>query len=115
MSQPISPALLVHSATLYSRTGDDDYGNPAWSATAVSLTRVRLTRAKQTIAGALGEASKDRLVLIFDCTNSLPVGTTFKARDKIVYGGETFLVRDVYDPSGDSTAAHHYRVALVGA
>lgn len=115
MSEPISVGLLVHSATLYARTADDAYGKPTWSSTAVNLTRVRVTHAKQTLATSLGEAKNDKLVLIYDCVNSLPAGTTFGERDKIVYGGMSYIVREVSDPSGDASTPHHYRLALVGA
>lgn len=115
MSEPISLEMLVHGAALYTWTGEDTFGNPTWSSTATNLTRVRVSRAKQTILTALGEAKSDRLILNFDCVNSLPVGTTFKERDKIVYGGSTYFVREISDPSGDVSTPHHYRLALVGS
>jgi hypothetical protein len=115
MSEPISLDVLVHSAALYAKTGEDSFGNPTWSATAVNLTRVRVSRAKQTLVSSLGEAKSDKLTLIYDCVNSLPVGTNFAERDKIVYGGQTFFIREVYDPSGDASTPHHYRCALVGS
>lgn len=122
MSEPISLDVLVHSATLYKQElntdgtrKEDSFGNPTYGATPTNLTRVRVSRAKQTLVSSLGEAKSDKLTLIYDCVNSLPVGTTFAERDKIVYGGQTFFIREVYDPSGDASTPHHYRCALVGS
>jgi len=115
MSEPISLDVLVHSATHYARTGEDSFGNPTWSETSNDLTRVRVSRAKQTLVTSLGEAKSDKLTLIYDCVNSLPAGIAFGERDKIVYGAQTFYVREVYDPSGDASTPHHYRLALVGS
>ena len=84
MSQPISPALLVHSADLYSCTGENQYGQPSWSTEKVELTKIRVSSSKRMTLTALGEAKNDQFVLTFDCTNSLPFGTTFNERDKIV-------------------------------
>ena len=115
MSQPISLALLVHSAELYSCTGENQYGQPSWSSTKVELTKIRVSSTKHMTLTALGEAKNDLFVLTFDCTNSLPFGTTFNERDKIVYNGKTYFVREVNAPSGDSSGVHHYRLALVGS
>lgn len=114
MSEPISLDVLVHSATLYAENGEDGYANPAWSSTAVNLSRVFVSTVRRTLLTSLGESRNDALTLIFDCTNSLPVGTTFKARDKIVYGTGTYYIREVSNPSGDTSSPHHYRCALVG-
>ena len=113
MSEPISLALLVHSAEYYPCTGDDSYGNATYG-TRSDLTRIRIGRAKAVLMTALGEAKNDKLILNYDCVNSLPAGVVFKHSDKIVYGGVTYYVREASDPSGDSSAIHHYRVALVG-
>jgi hypothetical protein len=114
MSEPISLDVLVHSADLYPKSGEDAFGNPTWGEK-VELTRIRVSRSKQTLLTALGEAKNDKLVLIFDCTNSLPAGTAFGEGDKIVYNSGTYLACEVTDNSGDVAAAHHYRVALVGS
>ena len=115
MSQPISPALLVHSADLYSCSGENQFGQPSWSATKIELEKIRVSSTKRMTLTALGEAKNDLFVLTFDCTNSLPFGTTFNERDKIVYNGKTYFVREVNAPSGDSSSVHHYRLALVGS
>jgi len=114
VSEPISEAILVHSAEYYPYTGDDAYGSPAYG-TKVDLTKIRISRARSVYINSLGEAKEDKLILNFDCVNSRPTGTTFKHLDKIIYGGVSYLVRVSDDPSGDATAAHHYRVSLVGS
>ncbi len=115
MSEPISESILVHSAEYYPyQSADDGYGNPTYG-TKVDLTKIRISRAKSSYMSSFGEAKNDRLILNFDCVNSRPSGTTFKPLDKIIYGGTSYFVRESNDPSGDATAAHHYRVALVGS
>lgn len=115
MSEPISLDVLVHSATHYQKNGEDSFGNPTWSTTPNSLSRIRVSVVKQTILTSLGEAKNDKLTLIYDCTNSLPKGVTFGERDKITYDGHDYIVREVIGPSGDASAPHHYRLALVGS
>lgn len=111
MSSPISPAILTHSATLYPTTGVVNsvrtYG------AAVNLTSVRVRSVKQTAMASLGEMKNDKFLLTFDCVNSVPAGTTFKANDKIVYGSYTLAVRAAIPATGDSSAVHHWEVSLV--
>lgn len=113
MSEPISEAILVHAAEYYPCTGNDSFGNPTHG-TKVDLSKIRIGRAKTVMLTALGEAKKDKLILNYDCTYSLPSGVVFKHNDKIVYSGASYLVREASDPSGDTASPHHYRVALVG-
>jgi hypothetical protein len=112
MSSPLSTSILVHTAALYSYSNTDEYNNATYGS-AVTLTRVRVSPAKKNELTALGEKNNDALVLIYDNANSLPKGTTFKALDKIVYGGKNYIVREVDEPSGDAASIHFYRVRLV--
>jgi hypothetical protein len=115
MSIPISKGILDHSVTKYAKIGESSYGNPIYSDTQEDITYVRVATSKKALLTNLGELKNDKLVLIFDCTNSLPAGTTFNEGDKIVYKDVDYIVREVTDPSGDDENPHHYRVALVGS
>jgi hypothetical protein len=106
MSRPISPALLIHSATFYSYLG-----TPGSFGAAVSLVGVRFRSVRQNAMTSLGDMKSDLFTMLFDCANSGPAGTTFKPKDKIVYGSFTLYVRKV--TQGDGSAAHHYELSLV--
>lgn len=107
----MSSAILTHSATLYPYTGTVNsvktYG------AAVNLTSVRVRSVKQVGMTSLGEMKNDKFLLSFDCVNSAPFGTTFKANDKIVFGTSTLAVRAANPCPGDSDAIHHWEVSLV--
>jgi hypothetical protein len=114
MSAPISEIMLTHSADYYPVTGLDARGKPIYG-TKVSLTAVRFTsKIKQNVMIATGEQKNDKGALYFDSSISRPSGQTFEKNGKIVYGGASYLIRDISDPSGDG-GIHHVRLALVGA
>jgi len=111
LSQPIPRRLLPHTATLYKRTGVDQYGKPTY-ASGVILQYVRFEPTKQTALTALGEQKNDRMVMFFDCVNSLPTTATFDQLDRVVFGAYDLVVRTRDDLFGDDAAAHHYEVSL---
>lgn len=111
MSSAIPRRLLVHSASLYPYTGTVNsvktYG------ALVALKFVRFEPVKQNAMTSLGEMKNDTFVMVFDCRNSTPVGATFKANDKIVFGSTTLAVRKVASGIDDTANVHHYEVNLV--
>lgn len=114
MSAPISEIMLTHSADYYPVIGLDARGKPTYG-TKVSLSAVRFTsKIKQNVMIATGEQKNDKGALYFDSSISRPSGQTFEKNGKIVYGGASYLIRDISDPSGDG-GVHHVRLALVGA
>lgn len=114
MSKPMSNRLLVHSSTLTPAGTVDADGNST-AGTAVNLTKVRVISAKQNAMTALGESKNDKLVLIFDCKASLPLGTTFKANDLVTYpvtDGIQYTIRSVDARCSNSSVTDYYRVNL---
>ena len=111
MSSPIPRKNLPHSATLYKRTGVDQYNKPTYAA-AVTLSFVRVDPLKQTALTALGEMKNDKMHLFFDCVMSLPVGTKFNQMDRVVFGDFNLTVRQTDTLYGDGAAPHHYEVSL---
>ena len=111
MSRPIPRRLLPHTATLYKRTGVDQYNDPTYAA-GVALQFVRFEPTKKTALTALGEMADDKMMLFFDCVNSLPVGTTFGQMDRVVFGGFDLTVRQADPMTGSGADVHHYEVAL---
>lgn len=112
MSSAIPRRLLAHSATLhrYDKTVNSvkTYFSPA-----IDLKFVRFEPVKQNAMTSLGEMKNDTFVMVFDCRNSTPVGTTLKTNDKIVFGSITLAVRKVASGVDDTSAVHHYEVNLV--
>lgn len=114
MSAPISEIMLTHTADYYPVTGLDARGKPTYG-TKVSLTAVRFTsRIKTNTMTGTGDQKNDKGALFFDSSISRPSGQSFEKNGKIVYGGSSYLIRDISDPSGDG-GIHHIRLALVGA
>jgi hypothetical protein len=107
MSEPISLDLLIHSATLYPCVTGGTFG------TAVSLINVRFRSVRQNAMTSLGEMKSDLFTMVFDCANSGPSGTTFKNKDKIVFGAFTLYVRKVTQSDGDTVGSHHFELSLV--
>lgn len=111
MSSPIPRRLLVHSASLYPYAGT--VNSVKTSGEPVGLKFVRFEPVKQNAMTSLGDMKNDSFVMVFDCRNSSPPGTTFKADDKIVFGRSTMAVRKVASGVDDTSSAHHYEVNLV--
>ncbi len=111
MSSPIPRRLLVHSATLNPYAGTVNsvktYG------AAMALKFVRFEPVKQNAMTSLGEMKSDRFVMVYDCKNSTPSRTTFKANDKITFGNYVMAVRKVADGIDDTPNVHHFEVNLV--
>lgn len=89
-----------------------DTHNKETFAAGVTLQFVRFEPTKQTAITSLGEGKDDKMMMFFDCKNSLPVGTTFSQLDKIVFGDFTLRVRLNDFLYGDDAAVHHYEVSL---
>jgi hypothetical protein len=113
MIPPIPRAVLNQSATLYpflttSAAGLKTYG------TTVSLSSLAVFPVKQNAMTSLGEMKNDLYLMVFDTVNSLPAGTTFKMKDKIVYASVNLEVRKA-SPIVDLTtgAVHHYELNLI--
>lgn len=110
---PIPRRVLCHTATLYPFTSVDEYNNVTYGE-AVNLSYVRFQATRQTALTAMGEARDDRLVMFYDCANSLPAGIVPKEMDKLVFANSPFIVRTVNAEYAMDASVHHYEVMLKG-
>jgi hypothetical protein len=112
MGSPIPRRDLPHTAILeaFIKTvaSKSTYATPA----AVSF--VRFEAAKKNAMTSLGDMKNDSYVLYIDRVNSLPKGTTVKVKDRITFGAEVLIVREVSPKYGRDAEPHHWEVALVG-
>lgn len=104
--QSIPRSILNQSVVYYERLSVDEYGNTTYQ-TSITLNYVRLEPVKESSLSALGEMAKDKLLLFYDYSNSLPVGIIFKELDKITYNNKDYFVRVVNDYIN-----HHCEVIL---
>lgn len=111
MIAPIPRALLPHSATLYKRTGVDE-NNKATFADGVTLENVRFDGTRKRTVGKLGEEVSNRLLMTFDCVNSMPSEAEFAEQDEIDFGGTRFVVSAVTPEYTVYGYPHHYEVLL---
>ena len=113
MIPPIPRAVLNQTATLYPFTTTNAAGVKSYSAT-VALSSIAMFPAKQNAMTSLGEMKNDLYLMVFDSVNSLPAGTTFKLKDKIVYGSVNLEVRKA-SPIVDLTTGqtHHWEMNLI--
>jgi hypothetical protein len=109
----IPRAVLNQAATLYPFVSTSA-GNVKTYGTTVSLTNIAMFPAKQNAMTSLGEMKNDLYLMFFDSATSLPVGTTFKIKDKIVYGSINLEIRKA-TPLPDLTTGgvHHWEINLV--
>lgn len=106
--------LLNMTATLYPKSGEDEYGNPSFG-TAVTLGNIYIEQTKAATIGTLGETSDGSLTLYFDAENSTPSTTVFKALDKIVYDSVNYLVRQAVPYRNPMTGTiHHWELTIAG-
>lgn len=110
---PIPRRVLCHMATLYPFVSIDEYQNVTYG-TAVNLSYVRFQPTRQTALTAQGEARDDKLVMFYDCVNSLPLAVVPKEMDKLVFANLPFIVRTVNAEYAMDTGVHHYEVMLKG-
>jgi len=113
MIPAIPRAVLNQAATLYPFVSTSA-GNVKTYGTAVSLSSIAMFPAKQNAMTSLGEMKNDLYFMVFDSANSLPAGTTFKMKDKIVFGSVNLEVRKA-TPQPDLTTGltHHWELNLV--
>lgn len=112
MSSAIPRRLLVHSASL--RRYDKTVASvKTFFTPAIDLKFVRFEPVKQNAMTSLGEMKNDRFVMVYDCRNSTPVGTTFKFNDEITWGTFVLVVRKVSTGIDDTANPHHLEVSIV--
>lgn len=111
------PAKWLNQAVSFYAKGSggyDDYGNPVDYGDEVGITRIRIEYNVATTNSTNGETMVDDAVLYYDPVQSSPAGLSFPRKSKIVFGGDTFLVR-LYDPKFDETGRlHHVELRLTG-
>ena len=114
MIPPIPRAILNQAATLYPFVSTSTGGVKTYGTT-VSLSNIAMFPAKQNAMTSLGEMKNDLYLMVFDVVNSLPAATSFKVKDKIVYGSQNLEVRKA-TPQPDLTTGltHHWELNLVG-
>lgn len=106
--KPISSRFLTSTVTLHKKTGDDAYARPVYDA-GTEVSRVGLEAPKKSKLDDLGEQAEDKLVLYHDIRKS--TSAIYKKGDKVVYGGESYYVREAQlYPNPD--APHHWEVRL---
>lgn len=113
----IPRTALTHSVIYYEYDGVNEYGEPSYKSTGVdehgeplfgvSVLYVRCEPVKQTALRALGEMKDDKLILFYDCVNSLPASIVFKPFDKIVFNSQDYIIRTV-----GNYAPHHVELFL---
>ena len=111
MFSAIPRTMLPHTATLKRATGIDENLNKTYAAT-VTLNFVRFEPAKKTALTSLGEQRDDKMVLFFDCLNSLPFGQTFEQLDEIEFNGIKLSIREVNPEYTVYGTPHHYEIYL---
>ena len=106
--------ILNKSATLYQKTGVDEYGNPTYG-TAIPIGSIYVERSIAVTNGSLGETADGTLTLYFDCENSTPSGQQFNNLDKVVYKGVSYLCRNAVPlPNPMTDTDHHWEITLYG-
>ena len=111
-SQPIPRKILKNTAELYPYVSVDEFNAPTYG-TKVDLSYVHGQPVKKTSLSALGEQKDDALLFFYDCANSLPAGQSFKELDKIVFGGQEYIVREaIPQPDALSGGVHHWELRL---
>lgn len=102
--------LLPHSAELKTAEQKDAWGKPVYTVIALEYVRFEPVSVQRFSMG--GDIPMAKGKLFFDALNSLPMGTIFRTGDKIVYGGNEYVITEVQAFSADMAAVHHYEVIL---
>lgn len=105
MLPPIPRDILIHSATKYTTT-KDRYGKETISASA-PITFIRCEPVSEWKQANIGEMKDDKLLMFYDCVNSLPAGLSFAKGDKVEFNGQDYTVRSFKDFS-----PHHLEINL---
>ncbi len=106
--RPISSRFLKSEITLYKKTGEDDYGRPAYDE-GTTVSRVFVAAPKEAKQEDLGETAADRLEIFHD--NRKSTAATYEKGDKVEYKGEEYYVRKAdLLPTPDDP--HHWEVKL---
>lgn len=107
---PIPRNLLIHSCTLETPLGEDDYGNITYSPP-VTLNRVRIDPSSAFTSDKQQRQTQLSAMLIYDCRNSSGL-TEFKTEQRVTFDGVQYTVQKV-DRLYDRLRLHHYEVGLI--
>jgi hypothetical protein len=107
--------FLPHSATLFTESAPDVWGN--CTETATELTNVRIDRRESmTVTGGKRER-KSGAVMFFDCRNSSPAGVNFSlaasdiTRQSVSFEGYRYVIEKV-DYLYAADTLHHLEITL---
>lgn len=106
----IPKSLLIHSCTLETPLGEDDYGKVSYSEP-VTLRNVRIDPSSSISSDKQNRELRLSAVLIYDCRNSSGL-TEFQEEQRITFEGREYTVQKV-DKLYDHRKLHHYEVGLV--
>lgn len=107
---PIPKRLLIHSCTLKTPLGEDDYGKVTYSEP-VLLERVRIEPSSAVITDKQNRQRQLSALILYDCRNSKGL-TEFKTEDVIEFEGVFYTVGRI-DSLYDGKKLHHYEVGLI--
>lgn len=111
MVKPIPKKLLIHEVEHKPYTGDNDgWGEEYGDAQTIENVRVEAPRSLQRDADQ--EQIEGDLVLFIDRINSEPFVEP-KNKDKVVFNGHEYEVKQVKPVYGLSSKVHHYEAGLV--
>ena len=106
----IPKSLLIHSCTLETPLGEDDYGKVRYSEP-VTLEHVRIDPSSSLSSDKQNRELRLSAVLIYDCRNSSGADG-FGEEQRITFEGREYTVQKV-DKLYDRSRLHHYEVGLI--
>lgn len=83
-------STLTENATIYPRTGTDDYSKPTYGAGVATKCRVVL-KGSTKYGSLAGRGDASELVTI-NAVARLPIGTSFNVGDKLVHDSNTYKI-----------------------
>lgn len=111
--RPIPKKLLIHTVTMSRAESKDRWGKVTPGAEA-ELTYVRMEPSSKIVRDKSNAEVQLAAVLIYDCRNSRPRGTTFMEDDVIVFNGQRHKVQTV-EALYDEKRLHHYEMGLIAS
>lgn len=108
---PLPKSMLVHTATLYDVTTDNQWQDETLSE-GVKISKIRIEPISKLVTSKDNTQITLTAVLFYDCRVSNPKNVEFKHGQTIAFNSREYKVETI-EPMTEKSRLHHFEVGLI--